>query len=380
MAVDPFGNCFMNLFFVRNSIDLDFMMPLIIESKEKIIFQYEKFPLTYSNKKLLDANNLEFIKLYKLFSFTFLNIFLKVMSKNILLRHFKNLLFLAAEDAIYNELNKNKNLLSGVNNIIFDHTNSEKAKLIINLIKNKFPGRNKFIAVPHGLGIFKNKMNEYRDVIPPKKLDLSFYDMVVCSDFWHFDTIDAPNKIIIPPLRYTREWISKNEEIYHHKKSKKNSNKEVVFIIHSKFSGNINELEFYRIINILENIKKYDIVIKIHPRATSKEISRIKKKCKSCIYSQDNIFNLVKKSDLIIFFQSSAIFDAFLQNKIVIFPSFATSNQLIPSVLSNVISYDSPDDFFNGISSIGKTIKDKKIRFNPPKYADLLKKWNFVLD
>ena len=237
MAVGPFGNFLMNLFFVRNSIDLDFMMPLIIESKEKVIFQYEKFPLTYSNKKLLDANNLEFIKLYKLFSLKFLNIFLKIMPKNSLLRYLKSLFFLAAEAAVYGELKKNKNLLSGVNNIIFDHTNSEKAKLIIHLIKNRFQSRNKFIAVSHGMGIFKNNMNEYRDVSPPRKIDLSLYDLVVCSDIWHFDTIDASNKIIISPLKYTREWVNKHEKIYDDKKSKKYNSKEVVFIIHSKFSG-----------------------------------------------------------------------------------------------------------------------------------------------
>lgn len=380
MAVDLFGNFHMNLFFVRNSIDLDFMMPLIIESKEKIIFQYEKFSLTYNNKKFLDQNNLEFIEIHNLFSLKLLDFFLKVMSKNILLKRFRHLIFSVEEAVLYSKLKKTKKLDFGVNNIIFDHNNSEKAKLIIHLIKNKFQSRNKFIAVPHGQVIFKNKMLEYSDLNIPKKLDLSIYDLVVCSDIWHFDSIEAVNKIIISPLRYTKEWINKFEQFYDVKKLKKNNKKEVVFIIHSKFSGNVNELEFYRIINILENIKKYEIIIKLHPRSTNREISRIKKKCKSCIFSQDDIFNLVKISDFIVFFQTSAIFDAFLQNKIVIFPSFATSNQLIPSVLSNVIRYDSPDDFFNGISSTSNNFRNKNIRFNPPKYADILKEWNFVFD
>jgi hypothetical protein len=147
------------------------------------------------------------------------------MSKNFLLIRFRHLLRSFEEAVIYSELKKTKKLDFGINNIIFDHTNSEKAKLIIHLIKNKFQSRNKFISVPHGQGIFKNKMLEYSDLNVPKKLDLSVYDLVVCSDIWHFDTIEAANKIIISPLRYTKEWVNKFEQFYAEKKTKNKEQK-----------------------------------------------------------------------------------------------------------------------------------------------------------
>ena len=167
-------------------------------------------------------------------------------------------------------------------------------------------------------------MNEYIDIKPPQKVDFTFFDLVICSDKGHFETILAKKKVIIYPLRYTREWVERLIKFKYKKKIKKKSDKKKVLIVHSKFSGNVNDLEFYRIIKILKNMEKFEITIKLHPRSTKNENSEIKNKCKECIFSRDDILNLVNQSDLIIFFQSSAILDAILLNKSVIFPVFAT--------------------------------------------------------
>jgi hypothetical protein len=379
MAEGQFGNFNMNLFFVRNSIDLDFMMPIIVESKQKIICQYEKFSIINNNKKLLVDNNIELVKIHNSLLINLTNFFLKACSRINLLNCFQPLLTTFQDLILYQELKKINYLYSGNNNVIFDHTNSEKVKAIIRVIQNKFKSRNKFIAVPHGINIFKNRMNEYIDIKPPQKVDFTFFDLVICSDKGHFETILAKKKVIIYPLRYTREWVERLIKFKYKKKIKKKSDKKKVLIVHSKFSGNVNDLEFYRIIKILKNMEKFEITIKLHPRSTKNENSEIKNKCKECIFSRDDILNLVNQSDLIIFFQSSAILDAILLNKSVIFPVFATSNQLISSLKRNITSYHSPDQFYKGMLNLKVNMINKNI-FQSPKYCELLSKWNDIFN
>jgi hypothetical protein len=106
MAEGQFGNFNMNLFFVRNSIDLDFMMPIIVESKQKIICQYEKFSIINNNKKLLVDNNIELVKIHNSLLINLTNFFLKACSRINLLNCFQPLLTTFQDLILYQELKK----------------------------------------------------------------------------------------------------------------------------------------------------------------------------------------------------------------------------------------------------------------------------------
>lgn len=335
----------MKLFFVRNHADLDFFLPLLSELENCSLIIYEHFPISENCKNILLKNKISYRFIFNgiLYKYIFLlfklnknmNINLNFLTQNLYKRLIKSEL-----NKIILQIPKKEKIL-----FFFDHTDSELVRSMISFFKSNIKNNKEFISLPHGINIFENYINESNLLKIPKKSDLTIFDKVICSDEFHFNTLDCKNKKILFPLRYTKSWQKKILDT-NYKFLKKNSRKNIL-IIHSKFSGNVHKLEFYRVLNIILATDKFNVFVKLHPRITKSERNDIYENSKNMTFLNHDLLNMTYAADAIVFFQSSSIYDAILLKKLIIYPKFASSNVIDKNILSYCNVAESPDDLVN---------------------------------
>jgi len=362
------------------------MMPIIAIDLEPFVVLYGDLPKAY--KIQLISDNIKHISIYHkknipLFLYRFLNRIIKGKLNKKILTIYDNFLV----NSIKKELIKiNKMPLKSCSNIFFDHTSSRIASLIVSeLTKYRYKNNLHYqlVSIPHGVGTIINSMCDYPITAPVILSGYDMYDKIICNDMQHFDTfidsgINDSKLVQIKSLRYTKVWVDKLL-----KKSnvlKNDNNKINILVIHTKFIGNINSKEVERCIRILSKFDMFNIKIKSHPRGGLKEAVKLAKNFKKVEIATDDIVGNIFWCDYVLFFGSSVVYDAFIQNKPVIFPSYATSNLITNEILNNVICLRTPDDYYQTIYEISRgnnpSIEDRYQH----SYKDILKSWKELLD
>ena len=356
------------IFFIRSTADADFNLPLINYLNNSFLYNLGTIPvkgkllkILLKSSKSLFSNSL-FIEIYFRYRNKFIIPLRYFIDQFIVRKVIKDLAPILIEKSIPNFF-------------IYDHTNSEKIVFLKSVIKNLINSNVKFISLPHAPNIFENKMIDITDLNPSKEIKISSCNntQIICHDINQQKNILTSSTVIYHP-RYTKKWLSILQKEINFKKPS-NSEKLKVLIIHTKFIGNINSNEFKRVIKILLNNKSLDITINIHPRTTIKEKKIIRNISRKLFITQDYLPNLIMNNDLIIFFQSSAIIDAFILGKYVIFPSFCTSNKLKEEIYNYCNIASSPDEFYYLVSKINKSNYDsilKKKEYFTPSFSDQL--------
>lgn len=375
-----------NIFFIRHENDFEFMLPLIINDLNPFIVLYGK--LNSESIRKIKSNNFNYISIYRKFNLLYLLYrLLNKLTTGLLKRKissiYNNFLLTYAKKEI--RININKIPLRECSSVIFDHTSGDIATLLVGHIKeyrNNNSLKFKIISVPHGVGTIVNTMSDYIYTRPVVLSGFNIYDMIVCNDKQHFDTfvrdgISTEKLVIIGSLRYTKQWVDKllkQSQVVNSENGKIN-----VLIVHTKFMGNINSKEVERCLSILNNFNKFNIRIKSHPRGGLKEAIKLANRNQQIDVVTKDIVGHVDWSDYVIFFGSSVVYDAFILNKPVLFPSYAVSNQLSEEILNGVICLNTPDDFYQAIYDIAN---GEYTEFNyeyQNSYKEIAKSWEEVM-
>jgi hypothetical protein len=93
----------------------------------------------------------------------------------------------------------------------------------------------------------------------------------------------------------------------------------------------------------------------------------------------EDIVGHIDWSDYVIFFGSSVVYDAFILNKPVLFPSYAVSNQLSEEILNGVICLNTPDDFYQAIYDIANGEYTELNYEYQNSYKEITKSWEEVM-
>ena len=152
----------------------------------------------------------------------------------------------------------------------------------------------------------------------------SFEDIALVGNKWEED-FKGPvkRKVIIGSLRFSKKWLS----ILDHYSTEKNIIREnktkVVVITHTKKHTS----DWERMFNLLNKlVKRHDINLCILPHVRGMTNMQPPKELKNVWDSQSTLDVAVKESDIVIFWESSGIFEAVLRNKKIFFLSFLSIN------------------------------------------------------
>ena len=377
-----------NIFFIRHENDFEFFLPLISNDSEPFIVLYGEVGVKSISK--IELKNLKYINIYR--KSNLIKLIFRVFNKltsgcnQIKFSNFYNA-YLLSKTKKEIEKHISKIPFSTCSSVIFDHTSSDEAKFLVGLIKN-YREKNKqefnLVSAPHGAGTIVNSMTDYNFYEPFIFEGYDIYDLIICNDKQHFDSfilsgISEEKLVIISSLRYTKEWVN---ALLMESKLKKNLNEKInILIVHSKFIGNIDHKEVERCLHILNKFNKFNIRIKSHPRGGLKEASKLKKLNNKIEIVLEDIIGNIAWSDYVVTFGSSAIFDAFILNKPVIFPYYATSNEFSEEIMKSVICPKTPDEFYDTIFNIanGNEIKNNH-KYERKSFDEISKAWEDILN
>lgn len=371
------------IFFFRHINDLDFSLPLLLFATKPYVIFYQKIDFNDSRINLLNENNvnIESLNSHFLDFFEHIQDLLVAFFKKLKLIKFANFLESKINLIIsfflkraMHHLQRNQNFFDHSNIFCFDHTNCFKSKSLINQIRSEADGKKTYIiSLPHGTDIFKNRMIDNDQVnLESDKQDFYHFDHIICNDSQHFNRLEG-TKTILKSLRYTKKWQTyitslANVDRY---QSKNKSQKNVLFLL-SKFEGGVNINEVQRALKIISTFKNIKLKVKPHPRGL-RQLKKLN------IYNAEiihgDVQSLMISADCVINIQSNAVFDAFLQKKPVIIPSFMTSNDYLEDIKNQSLVALTPDDFFRYIQNIsyGNSLKIPNYEF--VSWDELHEKW-----
>ena len=140
------------------------------------------------------------------------------------------------------------------------------------------------------------------------------------------------------------------------------------------WSYNVNKEETFKMIEKISHLEDINLYVKPHTRAGSgilsnSEINNFNKNIK---YVEDETsYEIISKSDVIISFGTSIVFEAILQNKYVLNPKFLHTNK---TIFDNEISIYQPQNINEVIEDI-KEIKTNKPKINEVEYQNIIKRF-----
>ena len=140
------------------------------------------------------------------------------------------------------------------------------------------------------------------------------------------------------------------------------------------WSYNVNKEETFKMIEKISHLEDINLYVKPHTRAGSgilsnSEINNFNKNIK---YVEDETsYEIISKSDVIISFGTSIVFEAILQNKYVLNPKYLNTNK---TIFDNEISIYQPQNINEVIEDI-KEIKTNKPKINEVEYQNIIKRF-----
>ena len=148
----------------------------------------------------------------------------------------------------------------------------------------------------------------------------------------------------------------------------------------TKFHANVFKEELIRCLRIILQTNRVQLVLKPHPRGRG-EAHVLKKLLSSDVeIATGHVIEAVESADFILALPSSAIYDALLLKKAVLFPSFVTSSVLHPDILKYVRDLRCPDDLYAAVDAIVNAKAAVQLPVQTVPYAHLLAQWQSVLE
>lgn len=379
------------IFLIRHENDLDFMLPIILYATNPIVFFWGVFKKKDFRVKMLKRHKVNAV---------FLHGSQKSLSDKICLKIFRILsrsIFQKYAGYI-NKRDASKMLISfenhlekidpqKVNNVVFDHTVNDTVKSMISILRKWKRENLNILSLPHSHGLIANRMTNYGLIKPPEKAEWSIFDKIVSFNEHQallFEDVRSEDKIVIPSLRNTTEWANLlSEELKFSKDpyvDEKIKIKKINFlIIHNRTNSNVNYQEVIRSIKILDQFDCFDVRVKPHPRRVSDALELVKI-APSLGIMNEHISKCVHWSDCIMFFHSSAVYEAMLFNKPILYMKYASSNQIDETILKYFNVLETPDDFYNTAKQLAKKKDIVFPNYYPPEWNHLIEDWRSLLN
>jgi hypothetical protein len=145
-------------------------------------------------------------------------------------------------------------------------------------------------------------------------------DIAIVANSWE---ASAKNFIeqteITGSLRYSKKWIEILDKYNYEKVSEKNSKKNVLALTHSRF----HTRDWERMLELLRVLQRNeDINLSILPHIRGMINAEPPKDLEKVWDKKSNLVSAVKKADIVIFWTTSALFEAVLRNKKIFYLSF----------------------------------------------------------
>lgn len=370
---------------VRHENDLDFNLPVMLCATNPIVFFWGAVKRDDFRVVALQQHGIQPIFLDGLQKTISERICLKILplfGKSLYKKYRKTLdinnkqlMLLSLKDQL-DRLNPDD-----IGKIVFDHTVNDTVVEMIAIFRAWKKGVSIY-SLPHGYGLIVNKMTNYSLLKPEDNSpDWSVFDKVVSFSEHQkeslFSDLDETKCAVLPSLRNTVEWVELlgefiadvNQSVI---TDSTGNDKKKVLIIHNRIASNINYHELVRCLKIMDVHKCFDVRIKPHPRRVSDAIDLVKK-TKNVSLIEGHITECIHWADYVMFFHSSAVYDAILLNKPIIYARYTSTNKLDDNVLACCNVLRTPDEFYYFIEQI---VNNSPVQY--PYYRPL--KWNRLVD
>ena len=349
---------------LRTYNDVDHIVPIIWELLEK---GHHVFVFGISNYDFSNDYRMKFIKNYKN-----IKIFLPYKEN----KFYKFLKYNIISILIFLIINKIDSFVSEWKRPTFKGLWGQffYASKILGIVK---------IAVPHGYNVFLN--HDVNDVVSkfrkrnPKILgDRNEFDYYVLATDIQRDQavelgINQKIAISLGSTRYSYKWHKILNTIERKTLNENSSTKTNICLMTPHWSYNVNKEETFKMIESISCIDDTVLFVKPHTRdsgnISNSEINDFKDNVKYT--TNETSHQLISKTDIVITFGSSIIFEAILQNKYILNPKFLHTNQ---TIFDNEVSIYHADNIYEVIENI-KMIKKNKPTKNKSEYENILKKY-----
>lgn len=233
----------------------------------------------------------------------------------------------------------------------FDHTSDDFTRSVVQYFRTKYGVR--MIALPHANHILQNKIFDKGMTKPIEKKDFRFFDRVICSSVNQADLFLGSMLVLED---YAKFAMRKSEASLVRDKD--------ILILHSKFIGNVNDSEFFRMLDMLNDVDSLArVVLKPHPRSSRQELQLLKRNVLSIEISNEETDGLLRSSRFVFIIQTSVIIDALEYGCQVVILKYMTTNTLDPALMNFCIVLNSPDDLYKFLhrDSLGLNFEPRRL-------------------
>jgi hypothetical protein len=374
------------IFMVRHGNDLDFMLPILLFASNPIVFFWGVIEADDFRVQLLKKHNIHPIYLDGVFK-SYKQRLLQKLSKWFgVSKKYQRSLANEQRRLMIMSLSEHLKAIdaASIDTVVFDHTVNQTVEDMMAVFRQWQKNTLSILSVPHGYGLIVNRMNRYVLTEPDDGVDWGIFDKLLAySDYQSKQFVDVANdnKRVIPSLRDTKEWVEfLKEESFDTSDLALGQNEKVRFlVIHSLSSANVNEHELDRCFKILAKFDDFDVRIKPHPRRIQ-DAYRLEKTLDNVSILNRHIIEAIEWTDVVIFFHSSAVCDALLQNKPVIYPSYASSNKITDQVLKYCTVLETPDEFYELAKSISEGHRLSRPDYEATAWNETLDEWAKLLN
>jgi hypothetical protein len=316
------------VYFVRNITFLDFILPEVSRNPQAvfIVLYQRNFLIPSFYKNIIETLDITLFYLHDSFSFA---IALRILNRLSTLSAF------GWVRALYETLYDNladyvvRNLFQPlepfiITSFIFDHDVNPVVPKLVTKLRLSYPAPTTFVSYPHGLQLYSNyRLNSY-DLDRPVLPDFSFFDAIyVCNQRQSQDSFG--NHIITWPFRYTYNGILFYLSFLLDSSSVTSCYPCVLFLM-SCPQANQHIAEIPRVIHFLRLHFDGHFSCRPHPKTSAHLLKSLS--ISSYVSSFSNLYESLFHAGLVVTGITSALYDAYLLGKDIIFLCYLSSNQL----------------------------------------------------
>lgn len=325
-------------FFVKDHQDLDHLTPIT-----KFLKNNYNILILLEDEKLFDDNRLKFIsnfseiKLIKKQNFFLKYIKIKIFKNNFLSKTIFFIINVLSKIQIFKHLFNNHILIKKkIKGIVYDHRPPHECTYIFICKLFKI----KIFSYPHGYNIFtdgidfaENQAN--RNVFDSYITQVEFQKKNLISLGILQDKI-----LILGSPRFEKNWILNLENIYQKLENFFSEKKPIISIFLGHWKYGVNKDETIKMINAIISLNKYNIILNLHTRGTSKlnldEINYYKNK-KNIFINDNNYYSsqIIDLSEVIIGVGTSILLECITRGKIFYYLKYLQSYQTIFNKMNN---------------------------------------------
>ncbi len=342
-------------FFVKDHQDLDHLTPII-----KFLKNNYNILILLEDEKLIDDNRLKFIsnfseiKLIKKQNFFLKYIKIKIFNSNFLSKTLFFIINILSKIKIFRLLFNNHILIKKkIKGIVYDHRPPHECDYIFICKLFKI----KIFSYPHGYHIFTDEID-----FAENQANRNVFDSYITQvEFQKKNLISlgiSQDKILIlGSPRFEKNWILDLENIYRKLENFFSEKKPIISIFLGHWKYGINKDETINMINAIISLNKYNIILNLHTRGTSKlnldEINYYKNK-KNIFINDNNYYSsqIIDLSKVIIGVGTSILLECITRGKIFYYLKYLQSYQTIFNKMNNDQLVKSTDELIKKLENL----------------------------